>query len=66
MKIVAANYADSLRGSGSADTAEDAARDSMRAELRCLFGDAEEQLPAELAALAERLARAEAGPAFGA
>lgn len=55
MKIVAANYADSLRRSGEWETAETAVLDSVRDELRSFYGEAEDALPLGLAALAEQL-----------
>lgn len=61
MKIVATNYADSLRRSGSWNTAEAALLDTVRHELRDVFGEADDDLPAELTALARRLDRLDTG-----
>jgi hypothetical protein len=61
MQIVAANYADTLRRSGSWSTAESAVLDTVRHELRGVFGEADDDLPAELTALVRRLDRPDTG-----
>ncbi|MBP1179497.1 hypothetical protein [Methylobacterium sp. PvR107] len=66
MHIVAANYADTLRRSGSRNTAESAVLDTVRHELRCVFGDADDDLPADLTALARRLDRPDTGQSVSA
>lgn len=55
MKIVLANHADSLRRPGQRDTAETAILDSVREELRSFYGEGDDVLPVELAALAQKL-----------
>ena len=55
MKIVAANHADSLRCPDAPDAADTAVLDTVRAELRGFYGAADDALPVELAALAQRL-----------
>ncbi|MEL6063264.1 MULTISPECIES: hypothetical protein [unclassified Methylobacterium] len=58
MKIVAANHADSLRRPGTSDTSEAAeviVLDSLRDELRNVYGEADDALPHALTALARRL-----------
>lgn len=57
MHIVSANHADSLRRPGARDTAESAVLDTVRAGLLSVYGAAERDVPAELAALARRLDR---------
>jgi hypothetical protein len=64
MKIVAANYAENLRRQGSTDTGAVALIDTVREELRSLYGDAEDHVPLELAALVERLDRTDASRTF--
>lgn len=61
MKIVAANFADTLRLPGSSDGAETAVLDTVRHELRDFYGNGDDDLPAELTALALRLDRPVAG-----
>lgn len=61
MKIVAANHADSLRRPGSPDTAEAAVLDTVRDELRGVFGEADADLPTEWTVLLRRLDRADPG-----
>ncbi|XYD10229.1 hypothetical protein R1A27_06890 [Methylobacterium sp. NMS12] len=61
MKIVSANYADSLRRPGARDTVESAVLDTVREGLLSVYGDADRDVPAELAALARQLDRP--GPA---
>lgn len=63
MKIVAANHADSLRRPGSWDTTEAAevvVLDSVRDELRSVYGEADDALPHALTALARQLDHAHA------
>ncbi|KQS74946.1 hypothetical protein ASG32_07530 [Methylobacterium sp. Leaf361] len=57
MKIVATNHADSLRRPGSRDSAESAVLDTVREGLLSVYGTADRDLPAELAALARQLDR---------
>jgi hypothetical protein len=66
MQIVAANYADTLRRSDSWSTAESTVLDTVRYELRGVFGDANDDLPAELTALARRLDRPDTGQSVSA
>ncbi|MGH1589214.1 hypothetical protein [Methylobacterium sp. P5_C11] len=55
MKIVAANYADSLRRSDGRDTVEAGVVESVRVELLAFYGSADHDVPEELTALARRL-----------
>lgn len=58
MKIVAANYADSLRRPGawnSNHAVDEAVLDSVREELRTVYGEADDVVPHALRALAHRL-----------
>ncbi|SDN21798.1 hypothetical protein SAMN05216360_106313 [Methylobacterium phyllostachyos] len=63
MKIVSANYADSLRRPGERDTGEASIVDTVREELLNFFGEGDDVLPRELAMLAQRLDYT--GPALG-
>ncbi|MEE7506255.1 hypothetical protein MMR14E_25110 [Methylobacterium mesophilicum] len=57
MKIVPANHADSLRQPGARDTVEAAVLDTVREGLLSVYGAADRDVPADLAALARRLDR---------
>ncbi|MCJ2073583.1 hypothetical protein MKK75_33155 [Methylobacterium sp. J-030] len=55
MKIVAANHADSLRRPGEPESAELAILDSVRDELRTLYGELDDAVPLTLAVLAQQV-----------
>jgi hypothetical protein len=55
MKIIANNHADSIRRPDARETVEATVLDTVREELLSYYGNAERDLPAELAALAHRL-----------
>ena len=55
MKIVAANLADTLRHSSASDSDTLTVIDTVREELRGLYGEASDDLPVEMAALVQRL-----------
>jgi hypothetical protein len=57
MKIVAANFADTLRRPGTPETPEITVLDTVREELRGFYGDADYDLPVELTVLVQRLDR---------
>jgi len=64
MKIVAANHADSLRrggGWGADEGVETVVLDSVRDELRSVYGEADDAVPLSLTALAQQLDRAHPG-----
>lgn len=55
MKIVAANYADSLRGPDTPDADALTVLETVREELRGFYGTADDDLPVEMTALAQQL-----------
>lgn len=57
MKIVAINHADSLRRPGARDTVESVLLDTVREGLLSVYGAAEHDIPAEMAAIVRRLDR---------
>ncbi|MCJ2062567.1 hypothetical protein MKK63_07590 [Methylobacterium sp. J-088] len=64
MKIVAANHADSLSRTGgwaSDEAVETVVLDSVRDELRSVYGEADTAVPLSLAALARQLDSAHLG-----
>lgn len=66
MRIVAANYAESLRRRPWDDTPEVQVVDTLSDELRAHYGAMGDDVPAEILALALRLDRTEAERAFAA
>ena len=55
MKIVAANHADSLRRPGALNTDAITVLETIRGELWGVYGEADDDLPVELTALAQKL-----------
>ena len=55
MKIVASNFADTLRRPGTPETPAIAVLDTVREELRGFYGEADHDLPTELTVLAQRI-----------